>query len=177
MPDCLLNELRERVSYNPDTGELVWRWSDLRWFKDERAQKIWNTRYAGQRATYQRRDGRLVLTIRGKKLFAHRVAYALHNGQWPSGETDHINGDNTDNRAVNLRDVTKSGNMRNQKRHAKNTSGCTGVSTQRGKWWAYIHNNGRQEHLGLFECKTAAVIARKAAERKYGYHENHGRAA
>lgn len=177
MSDCLLNELMERLEYIPETGELIWRWSDIQWFKDERAQKIWNTRYAGKPATHQRRDGRLVLSVRGRKMFAHRVAYALHNGCWPEGETDHINGDNSDNRAKNLRAVSKSGNMRNQKRNSTNTSGHTGVVERGDKWGAMIGTRSGQKWLGTYACKTAALVARKAAEVKHGYHPNHGRAS
>ena len=177
MSDITLDEIFERFDYDASTGVLLWKWSELRFFHNARAQKIWNTKHAGNVAGTQRRDGRLVISIRGKKLFAHRIAYAIAHGHWPSQETDHINGNNSDNRISNLRDVSKSQNMRNQTRRVDNTSGVTGVRVQQGNWMAYIQSKGRVSHLGSFGCKTAAQIARKSAEKALGYHENHGREA
>ena len=176
MADHDLQEIRERISVCAD-GTLIWKPVPLKYVKDARAQKIFNTRYSGKLASTQRADGRFVDSIRGRKVFSHRVVFALVHGFWPLGEIDHINGDHTDNRPCNLRDVSKSGNMRNQKRSAKNTSGSTGVHMQRGKWRAYIQEGGKSAHLGFFACKTAAAISRKQAEIARGYHPNHGRAS
>jgi hypothetical protein len=169
-----IDELFERLEYDPATGVLTWKHSAEKFFKDKRAHKIWNTRYAGKQAATKQRNRRMVLCIRGQKLLAHRVAYALHNGVWPSQEVDHINGNPSDNRAANLRDVSKSDNMRNQKVNSANKTGVIGVAQYNGKWRAYIQNNGKPESLGFFNCKTAAHLARASAEIRLGYHENHG---
>jgi hypothetical protein len=98
-------------------------------------------------------------------------------GEWPNHEIDHINGDSLDNRICNLRDVTSQGNNRNMSLAKTNTSGVCGVryKKDRSKWVALITLNNRQTHLGYYQDFFEAVCARKSAERKYGFHENHGR--
>ncbi len=97
----------------------------------------------------------------------------------PSGEIDHINGDRTDNRICNLRDVTSAGNSCNRRRQDRNTSGVTGVAWDKraSRWQARIGLNGKQKYLGYFDSLDEAVAARKAAELELGFHPNHGRAA
>lgn len=177
--------LRQLISYNPETGELTWlpRWEGL--FLEGRhsashACRKWNTRYSGAPAlAAAERHGYGHGDILGKRYKAHRVAWALYYGAWPAGDIDHINGLPADNRIVNLREVTKSENMRNQKRSIANRSGVTGVSwnSLRGKWSAQIKFDGRKRHLGLFARIEDAAEARKAAERRFGFHPNHGRCA
>lgn len=55
----------------------------------------------------------------GKKKYsflAHRLVWLYMTGKWPENQIDHDNGDATDNRWVNLDDVTRSKNGMNQKR-------------------------------------------------------------
>ncbi len=92
-------------------------------------------------------------------------------------EIDHINHDPSDNRLANLRKVKRLDNMRNQSMRSTNPSGVTGVRFNKEchKWQATIMVLGKEIHLGLFEGFNRAVHARKAAEVKYGFHENHGK--
>jgi hypothetical protein len=110
-------------------------------------------------------------------MLAHRVAWALHYGEWPSDQIDHVNGDKTDNRLENLRIVTAQGNAKNRSLRSDNTSGHVGVYWVREtkKWSAQIKVDGRQKTIGSFESLEDAVKARKAAEDLNGYHANHGR--
>jgi len=91
-------------------------------------------------------------------------------------EIDHINSDGLDNRLINLRNVDHLENGKNQKMKSNNISGVTGVSwnKKRSKWHANIGIKKRKIHIGYFFDKFEAVCARKAAEIKYGFHENHG---
>ena len=91
--------------------------------------------------------------------------------------TDHINGITTDNRKINLREVTNTINCRNCAISESNTSGCTGVKAlDNGFWWAYIMVDRKQISLGRkYLSMEDAITARKEAEAKYGFHENHGR--
>lgn len=97
----------------------------------------------------------------------------------PEGfEIDHINGNGLDNRRDNLRIVTSAVNRRNTRISLRNKSGVVGVFSKQGKYHAYIVSlAGDQEYLGSFSNLLDAAAARKSAERRYGYHENHGRRA
>lgn len=172
--------LRALLHYDPATGALTWRERPLSMFPDERSGKIWNTRYAGRPALTARSSaGYLKGHVLGVQLQAHRVAWAIHHGSWPSDKLDHENHARDDNRLDNLADATDATNARNQKRSAANTSGATGVSffQRHQKWVAYIRAGGRRVHLGRFDVFADAVAARRNAEIAFGYHANHGGAA
>lgn len=121
-------------------------------------------------------DGYIKIGVNGRHYKAHRIAWLLIHGYWPE-EIDHINGDGYDNRLSNLREVTHKENQRNQKLLSNNKSGTCGVfwKKQDSVWGAQIKINGRQKHLGYFKDKSDAILARKAADREHGFHENHGR--
>jgi len=172
--------LRKLLSYDPDTGLLTWRRRPPEMFPDEQYGRAWNTRYAGKPAfATATRDGYRCGRIFGKAYPAHRVAYAIHHGNWPRGSIDHISGVKTDNRIANLRDVSHTENLRNAAMPSTNTSGACGVYWHKnsGKWRCMIKVNGKLQSLGYFEDFGDAVVARKAAEVKYGFHPNHGRPA
>ncbi|QDP61702.1 MAG: hypothetical protein Unbinned4466contig1000_14 [Prokaryotic dsDNA virus sp.] len=83
----------------------------------------------------------------------------------------------TDNRLCNLRKVTRVENSRNAAIGKNNKSGCTGVHLNKNNknWVASIKVNGKGILIGSFKNKEEAIKARKEAERKYGFHPNHGR--
>lgn len=167
-----VDELRKLLAYNPDTGELTW-------LPRKNVRKCWNRRYAGHPAlACVHSDGYRKGRLHRKLLRAHRVAWAIHHGRWPALDLDHINGDRSDNRISNLRQVTRSENQRNMRLPSDNKSGVIGVywSTARQKWVAEIRDaDGKKKHLGVFEDLKAAADVRKAAEAEHGYHKNHGR--
>lgn len=169
------DQLRERLSYDPVTGGLTWRP-----YSDPAAWQIgWNARYAGKPAfAHMSKRGYLNGSWKPHTLTAHRVAWAVHHGEWPTHQIDHINGDRTDNRIANLRDVPNAENAKNMRPKSTNTSGVTGVFFAKHvqKWTAQIRHGGRTRHLGLFSEKREAVAARRIAERQHGFHENHGKA-
>lgn len=124
------------------------------------------------------RHGYMCGEIFNKPVSAHRVAFTIYHGKRPDGEVDHINGNRSDNRISNLRDTTRTVNARNMKKSAANQSGVTGVSFYKssGRWQSRIMADGKYLHLGYFDRFDDAVSARKSAEKKLGYHPNHGRA-
>lgn len=166
--------LRQLFKYDPETGALTWRERPREMFQESFHWKRWNTRYAGRAASSAIR-GYLRVTVGGKSRRAHRVIWALVHGAWPEGEIDHINGVRSDNRLVNLREVSRVINARNVSLNARNASGVTGVYRQGERWRAFIGIGGSNVSLGSFVTFAEAVAARKAAAKVLRYHENHGR--
>lgn len=172
-------ELAQLLEFDPEKGEIYWLPRPETMFASEQSCRTWNSRYAGKRAfTYVDVHGYMRGTIFDRPYFAHRVIWALAYRTWPAGQIDHINGDKTDNRLLNLRVVTNQENGRNQKRHRTNTSGMRGVCWDKKnlKWMARIKVDGFQKNLGRFDRYEDAVSKRIEAEATYGFHPNHGRA-
>jgi hypothetical protein len=74
-------------------------------------------------------------------------------GHWPMPQTDHINGDRTDNRWENLRQVSAQENCKNVAMSTRNKTGCVGIYRYRrkqGQYCASIHIAGRGLWLGTF---------------------------
>lgn len=163
---------RELLRYDPETGRLSWRGNAGRSGRIPAGTEAGCVFDSGGRRYRQ-------VQIDGRGYYAHRLAWLIVTGAWPAAETDHISGDTLDNSWRNLREVSHTGNSRNQKRRSDNTSGLTGVVWNKpvNKWQAQITVNGTNIYLGLFDNLPAAIAARKAAERRYGFHANHGRAA
>lgn len=164
--------LRQLLRYEPETGKLFWR--DTR----KKGNGFNHGLLSEPALDALHRDGYRQGTVLGSRILAHRVVWAMVNGEWPLNDIDHINGIRSDNRIDNLRAVTRRENAHNTKRRETNTSGHTGVCwfSRNKKWGASIMNDGIREFLGLFNSLDDAVAARKAAEVAHGFHQNHGRA-
>lgn len=82
---------------------------------------------------------------------------------------DHIKHINFDNRKSELRIATNTQNSCNTVMPKNNTSGCKGVSWDKGhnKWEAYITINRKRKHLGYFEDFELAKKVRLEAEDRY----------
>lgn len=176
LPDPEL--LRKLLRYEPETGKLFWRERPREMFIRYADFLTWNTRYAGKEAfTSKDNNGYRQGSIFKKMHKAHRVILAIAYGEYPSGSTDHINGDPGDNRLENLRATTQAENMRNTAMPKNNTSGVVGVYwfKRTNAWRAAIKVGGKNKHLGYFKSKDSAIAARAAAEIEHGFHENHGR--
>lgn len=121
-------------------------------------------------------QGYLSGTVLGVKLKAHRVAFAVYYGRWPSGCIDHIDGDRANNSINNLVEASEAQNAKNRGLTRANTSGAFGVFFRKRtkKWEAQITVAGKTHYLGEFGDKDQAIIARKNAEKRFGFHENHG---
>ena len=169
-------ELRQRLDYNPKTGEFFWKRRDD---GGSRAVASWNERFAGRAAlTNKHPKGYLQGAIKKRSFLAHRAAWAITHGEWPSNQIDHINGDRSDNRLDNLREFTAGQNARNRKRREgrKGKVGVTWYADCR-KWRAQIQANGVHISLGYYDDYKAAVAARLEAERDLGFDKNHARYA
>lgn len=111
-----LDELRDLFHYDSETGLITWR------------RKQGQVDRTGQEAGWIHAKGYRHLHIYGETYKAHRVAWALHYGEWPEGEIDHINHIRDDNRIANLRIVTRTQQMQNLSYHSTaNTTGVRGI--------------------------------------------------
>ena len=176
-----IKTLHKLLRHEPDTGLLFWRERTPDMFEAGGHSAVhncrkWNARWAGVEAFTADRLGYKQGTIFHQKLSAHRVIWALHYGEWPEDEIDHINHDRSDNRISNLRCVTRCENSKNLSMRGDNKSGITGVcwDKSRNKWSSQIMVNSCTKNLGRFGCITAASISRKLAEIKYGFYKHHG---
>lgn len=156
--------LKDLLGYDPGTGIFT------------RVVKVSNFN-EGDIAGCLRPDGYLQISVDDRRYLAHRLAFLYITGSFPEKDVDHINGIRTDNKWKNIRIVDKRGNARNTKIPITNNSGALGVcwATRESKWMASIKIDGKGRHLGYFNKFDDAVKARKEADVKYGFHENHGR--
>lgn len=163
-------ELRQLLRYDPQTGELFWR---PRPHLSARAT-MWCTRFTDKPAGWLK-DGYLNITLKGQKLRAHRVAWAIHYGEWPRYQIDHINGVRNDNRITNLRDVPAAINCQNQRMSRRNKSGYACVFKVLHRWRAEVRHNGKLYRLGSFDSPEKANEVVKAKHAELGFTERHGR--
>ena len=121
--------------------------------------------------------GYIKIAVDGKRYLAHRLAWLYEYGEFPDTGLDHINRIRYDNRISNLRLADKVVNGRNCKLNCKNKTGISGVSfhSRDKKYYVTIGLNMKIKHLTVTKDFFEACCARKSAEVKYGYHENHGR--
>jgi len=158
------DELREIVSYDFDTGMFT------------RLVTTCGSAQKGSVPISKNKDGYYQLRINYKMYTQHRLVWLYIFGVFPNGDIDHINHIRTDNRISNLRVVDKATNNKNIRKRNNNTSGVNGIwwHKQNGKWCAEIKSDGLKIHLGSFVDIKDAEKARLDANKKYGFHENHG---
>lgn len=170
-------QLRKILQYDPKSGCFTWKPRPISDFATLNAWSTWNSRFVGKFALQSKCPrGYLSGYVMWRRCLAHRAAWAMHYGEWPRGQIDHIDGNPSNNAIKNLRDVSARSNQRNSKMPKNNTSGCVGVyKTKSGKWVATIGTARGNKHIGTFCEFGDAVSARKEAERRHGYHKNHGR--
>lgn len=154
------NELKKILAYDPLTGVFTWI-----------APR--NNRYAkaGAAAGYERENGYIRINIAGKLYYAHRLAVLYMTGEFPTNDTDHVNGTRSDNRWVNLRAATRSQNLANKVVSSSSATGVKGVVFNRTKK-KYVVNitvNGVQKYLGRFsDIEVAQSVYESAAKELQG---------
>ena len=177
-----LDLAKQFVSYNPETGRLIWNVTKPEMFCDgkrtaEQKCRMFNARFANKEAfTAINGHGYKAGSICNNRITAHRLIWFLVHGEMPDN-IDHINGNKLDNRIKNLRNVTKSINGKNLGISTRNKSGYIGVrfNQSRNRWEADIRVGGHLKFLGRYKELSDALLARRAAEKAYGFHQNHGR--
>ena len=150
--------VRSRLSYRED-GRLIWKSKDG-------ASKTKIGSVAGSVCKYR---GYRSIRMKGHAWRENRLVWLIHNGEWPAGEVDHINGSRDDNRIENLRVVTFSQNQQNTGLPRNNTSGYRGVFflPSKQRYRASIGYGGKRVILGDFVTLSEAASAYEAARAKY----------
>ena len=151
------DDARKYLDYDPATGVMRW--------------KIWprTGRPSGREVLTTNAQGYRVVVLMGRQYRVHRVAWLMMYGKWPPELLDHVNGNRTDNRLVNLREATRAENNRNRGMSGNNTSGFKGVTynKDRNKWQAKIWRNNKAIHLGRYPSAQGAFAAYCKASREY----------
>ena len=141
------SRLLESLKYDPETGE-----------------------FSKRVGAEHKRTGYRYVMVDNVTYPEHRLAWFYMTGEWPSHDIDHINGQKSDNRFSNLRDVPETLNAQNERRvRGNNKSGYMGVffRKERGKWEAKIRINGKTKRLGSFTNPEDAHVAYLEAKRKH----------
>jgi len=150
--------LRELLHYDPLTGEF----SRLKMVRGARRL---------ERTGNVRPDGYIRIGVDYCSYLAHRLAWLYMTGEWPKHFIDHIDGNPSNNKFSNLRDVPQMSNVHNIHRpHRRNRSGVLGVSLhpRDNLWRARIMVDGKSKTLGYF--KTIEQAQRAYATAKQAMH-------
>lgn len=158
-------EVSAIIEYDPETGLFRWK------VHQGGARKAgW---FAGSDE-----HGYRAISVCGRLQRAHRIAWLLMTGEWPAMSIDHIDGDKSNNRWANLRQVPHALNTHNVRRASKNSStgvlGVTRTGSDRKPYVAGIRVEGKRVYLGSFATVEEASEAYLKAKREMhpGYVES-----
>lgn len=152
--------VRSLFDYDPETGRLTWR-----------APKSPTVAIGAEAGAHEKNTGyRRVRIGKDTVIYAQRLVWLYVTGSWPPYQVDHINGDRSDNRWVNLRLATPAENKANEKTRRDNRLGIKGVRMlPNGKFQSGIWRGKKMTHLGVFPtAEEAAAAYRNAAMERFG---------
>lgn len=175
-PSLTQEYLQECLHYAPETGVFTWLRRPRAHFKTNAAWKAWGSSKVGAECGHvESQKGYRFIVIGDIAYAAHRLAFIYMMRDAPP-QVDHINHVRSDNSWANLRRATPEDNQKNKSRQSNNTSGVMGVTydKSRQKWKASISVGRKPINLGRFGSLEEAAKARLLAERRYGFHKNHG---
>jgi hypothetical protein len=156
-----IDELREYLEYDPETGFLKWKKAPSNFAKVGAIISAVNSR------------GYVTVGFKNATLQAHRVAFALHNGRWPMPFCDHVNGNKTDNRADNLRECTRALNQHNRRVTRKSKTGVKGVFPNNRGYLAQVKANGALYNKWFRRLEDAAAYVKQLREQLHGEFARH----
>lgn len=142
--------------YDAETGRLLWKFG-----------KRGRGCIAGREAGTAAHHGYRAVAVAGKKHYVHRIAWEMVHGPIPLGLcVDHIDGDCSNNKLLNLRAATLSDNQRNRRLAKESKTGINGVTRHvRGGFSVRCANKYIGYSVDFFE----ACCIRMSAELQFGY--------
>ena len=161
MSDIVLAQLKEALTYNPETGVFA------------RASRRRGCRMSDKVGHVSSKDGYRRVYVDRKMYLAHRLAWLYVFGVWPAGDVDHIDGVRDNNKIKNLRDCSRAENKQNMaEAQSNNTCGLLGASfnKRRGNYQAQIHAGGVTHYLGSFSTAQEAHEVYLSAKGKLHTH-------
>lgn len=144
-------ELRELFHYDEHTG-IVTR------------KKPVNRMRKGDLVGTDNGRGYLVVSVRNRLYYLHRIIWVIMTGEWPTKDVDHRNRRKNDNRWCNLRDVSRSVNLHNSKLRTTNKTGQAGIQKRGNRYRVQTSVEGLHISLGSFSSMEEASRA------LYDYH-------
>jgi hypothetical protein len=137
-------------------GELYW--------KTPTNQKI----VKGSKAGGLHRSGYMTVQIDKKKYRTHRLVFLYHYGYLPK-EIDHIDNNKINNNINNLRQASRSENMKNIGFHSKNKSGFKGVSWHKAsnRWIVQLMVGNNKNYFGIYKDIELAELVAMEVRNKY----------
>lgn len=149
-------ELKKLLHYDEFTGKFTWLVQRGKMTPGMPAGSIGNRGYAS-------------VNIGHRNWRSNRLAWLYMTGEMPTMYIDHINGDRSDNRWKNLRELSHSANLQNMKHARKDnhSTGILGVSRVNKRFRANIQVNGKNMHLGYHDTPEVAHAAYLTAKRQF----------
>lgn len=102
------------------------------------------------------KDGYLIIKVKQRQFKAHRIAWLLHYGEFPSCELDHINRNRLDNRIENLRESTRRQQIENRDLPLNKDTGVVGIYIDRTKGlkkkYTFSHKGKKYRFYSLKEA-------------------------
>jgi len=153
-------QLKDLLDYSCESGLFIWKTNRQGHVK------------AGDAAGQSGARGRVSINVMGRRYPASHLAWLYVYGLFPTYELDHIDGNCSNNKISNLRDVDHKTNLENRTRANTRSTGRSssllGVSWKKdkSKWVANISALRVTKHLGYFDNEADAHQAYLDEKRK-----------
>lgn len=148
--------IREALSYNPSTGELLWK------------KKITKMIEVGTQAGHFNQKGYRIVSICGKLIRASHIAWFITYGRWPK-LLDHKNRKRADDSIDNLREATYQQNSANSITEGRELPKGVYRTSDKKAYFSAITADYKTKYLGRFKNpEDAAKAYSTAAVKNFG---------